>query len=209
MGSAIIYKIKKINMKKNKSKIIAICGMAGSGKSVVADYFVAQGYQFLRFGQVTLDVIIEQDKKPSEKLERQVRESLRKKHGMGAFAKFIIPKVEKLKKNGPVILDGLYSWDEYKILKNKYKDNLVLIAVWAPPELRYKRISQRKSGKKDKKLRHRPFTIKEAKSRDYAELANLDKGGPIAMADYTITNENTMKTFKEKIRKTFKQVNSL
>lgn len=191
---------------KNKKQVIAIAGMAGSGKSVVADFFVAQGYQFLRFGQVTLDHFIKKGLDPTEARQKIFRENMRKKHGMGAYAKLIIPKTDRLLKNGAVVLDGLYSWDEYKILKKKYKNNFALVVVWAPPELRYERISKRKPGKNDKALRSHHFTIKEAKARDYAELENLDKGGPIAMADYMINNEGSMKAFKEQIKKVYKQI---
>jgi dephospho-CoA kinase len=36
----------------------------------------------------------------------------------------------------------------------------------------------------------RPLTPDEAKKRDYSEIENIEKGGPIAMADYTIINES-------------------
>ncbi len=45
---------------------------------------------------------------------------------MGVVAKLLLPKIKNFIKN--VILDGLYSWDEYKILKEEFKD-LVVIAI--------------------------------------------------------------------------------
>jgi len=45
--------------------------------------------------------------------------------------------------------------------------------------------------KKDPNLKYRSFSMAEAKSRDLAEIENLNKGGPIAMADYTVINEGT------------------
>ena len=51
-----------------------------------------------------------------------------------------------------------------------------------------------------KKLRNRPFTIKEAKARDYAEIENLEKGGPIAMADYTILNPEDLKFLMKQVK---------
>jgi dephospho-CoA kinase len=35
------------------------------------------------------------------------------------------------------------------------------------------------------------LTAEEAASRDKSELENLAKGGPIAMADFTIVNESS------------------
>jgi len=63
-----------------------------------------------------------------------------------------------------------------------------MIAMYAPPKLRYQRISERESDGSDKDLRFRNFTREEARSRDYAEIENMEKGGPIAMADYLIKN---------------------
>jgi dephospho-CoA kinase len=38
----------------------------------------------------------------------------------------------------------------------------------------------------------RPLTAEEAASRDKSEIENLNKGGPIAMADYVIPNEHNL-----------------
>lgn len=187
-------------------KFVCVSGMSGAGKSVVADYFVKKGYQFVRFGQITLDEVKKRGLKPTEKNERKIREAVRKKHGMAAFAKLNYPKFRRLLKKGNVVVDGLYSWAEYKYLKDKFDKNMFLIAVYAPPNLRYERISKRTMPKNDTDLRHRPFTKKEAKARDYAEIENLDKGGPIAMADYTILNTKDLKFFKRQIRKIYEEI---
>ena len=170
---------------------MALVGMCGAGKSVVADKLVAKGYQFIRFGQITLDETKKRNLAPTEELQKQIREEFRKQHGMAAFAILNIPKIEELLKKGPVVIDGLYSWSEYKVLKEKYGDNLIIIAVYAGPQTRYQRVSQRKPDANDPDLRQHHFSVEEAKARDYAELENIEKGGPIAMADYTLINETT------------------
>ena len=172
----------------SKNKIVCIVGMPGAGKSVVADWLVEKKFKFYRFGQVVLDYFVKSGKKPTEKEEKKVREGLRKKDGMAAIAKALYPKFKKALEKSNVVADGLYSFSEYKYLKKRLKDQMIVVAVFAPPSLRYERISIRKSGKKDKNLRHRPFTKKEAKERDYNEIENIEKGGPIAMADYTFIN---------------------
>jgi dephospho-CoA kinase len=174
------------------NNFIALVGMCGSGKSVVADELVKQGYEFFRFGQITLDIIIEKGLEINEKNERAIREGLRKDYGMGAYAIKNLPKIDNYLKEGNVVGDGLYSWDEYKILKEKYGDQLIVIAVYAPPQLRYERLSQRKRSEDDKEIRNRQLTAEQAKSRDFSEIENLDKGGPIAMADYTLINTGSV-----------------
>jgi len=39
------------------NKLICIAGMPGVGKSVLSDYFVKKGHKFVRFGQITLDIV--------------------------------------------------------------------------------------------------------------------------------------------------------
>lgn len=181
------------------NRFIALVGMCGSGKSVVADELVDKGYRFFRFGQITLDIILEKGWEINEKNERAIREGLRKEYGMGAYAIKNLPKIDQYLQEGDVVGDGLYSWDEYKILKEKYKDQLVVIAVYAPPKLRYERLSQRKRSESDKEVRNRQLTAEQAKSRDFSEIENLDKGGPIAMADHTLINTGTVEHLKAQL----------
>jgi dephospho-CoA kinase len=194
-------------MKKNK--LVCVSGMPGAGKSVVSDYFADHGYQFVRFGQVVLDHFVKSGEKPTEAKEKKIREELRKKHGMAAIAIKLYPKFKLMLKKGNVIADGLYSFSEYEYLKERFGDQMIVVAVFSPPKTRYERISKRKSGKRDKNLRHRPFTKEEAKSRDYAEIKNLEKGGPIAMADYTIVNDGSYPKFKKQIINIFTTIQEL
>ena len=96
-----------------------------------------------------------------------------------------------------MVVDGLYSWSEYKILKEKFKDDLVIIAIYSPSRVRYERLSSRKAV--DEKSRFRPLTKEQAQSRDYSEIEHLEKGGPIAMADHTILNIGTIEEVKQQV----------
>lgn len=183
-----------------ETKIIAIVGMCGSGKSILADELVRRGCGFVRFGQLTLDIIKEKGLEPNEANEKKIREGLRQEHGMGAFATLNIPKFDQILTEKNLVADGLYSWTEYKILKDYYGGRLTVVAVYAPPALRYERISKRFSDKADTALRNRNFTKAEAQSRDFAEIENIEKGGPIAMADYTICNTGLAEEYSEKIK---------
>jgi len=188
------------------NKIIFIVGMTGSGKSIVSDELVANGLGFLRFGQITLDKIKEQNLEINEANEKKIREGLREEYGMGAYAILNIPKFDELLKTSSVVGDGLYSWSEYKILKEKYKDRMHVIAVYAPPQLRYERLEKRTMEQKDKTMRFRPLGAKQARSRDYAEIENIEKGGPIAMADFTLINTGTIEELKQKVRDILKEI---
>ncbi len=189
------------------NKLVCIVGMTGSGKSIVSDYFVGKGFGFVRFGQLTIDIIKEKGLEPIESNEKMVRENVRKEHGMGAYALLNIPKFDELLKKGSVVGDGLYSWSEYKILKEKYGEQLIIIAVFSPPKIRYERLANRKLKEVDLAIRNRPATIEQAKARDYAEIENIEKGGPIAMANYTIVNTNSINLLLKELDKILGEIN--
>ena len=182
--------------------------MCGSGKSEVAEYMKQKReYGFLRFGQITLDKIKEMGVDPTEALEKKIREGFRADHGMAAFAILNLPKFDELLKVSDTIGDGLYSWEEYLVLKEKYGDNFSVIAVYAPPKIRYERLSGRsaKHGE-DKDLRFRSFTKEEAASRDKSEIENSHKGGPIAMADFTVMNTGTIEDIHDQVDKIMEEI---
>ncbi len=187
------------------NKIICVVGMAGSGKSVVSDELVKKGFSFLRFGQITLDKIKEEGLEPTEANESKIREDFRKKHGMAAFATINISKIDELLEKSDVVVDGLYSWSEYKVLKERYGDSMFMVAVYAPPKTRYERLENR-SIEDDPEQRFRSFTREDAKARDYAEIEKIEKGGPIVMADFTIVNIGTIDEVKKEVGKILEQL---
>jgi dephospho-CoA kinase len=63
-----------------------------------------------------------------------------------------------------------------------------VVAVWASPKTRYARLT----GRPDRSL-----TLEEAASRDRTEIENINKGGPIAMADFTISNESSLEDLRK------------
>ena len=165
-------------------KVVAIVGMAGAGKSEVARIFEKSGFRKVRFGDITEDEIKNRGLELDEKNERYVREQLRKEHGMSAYAKLNLPRIDASLKLSDVVVDGLYSWEEYTLLKARYNERFSTVAVWASPATRHARLRNRAK---------RPLTVEEAASRDKAEIENSNKGGPIAMADFTIINEASLK----------------
>ncbi|MBN1503174.1 AAA family ATPase [Candidatus Woesearchaeota archaeon] len=180
--------------------IVAIVGMAGSGKTTVADFLRKDGWGYIRLGQLTLDIIKDKGLEPTEQNEKPIRESLRKEHGMAAYAILNFPKIDELLKSRDVIVDGLYSWEEYLEFEKRYKQDFTTLAIYASPKTRYQRLSKRSFKlETDQDMRFRPSPPQDTKKRDEAELMNLNKSGPIAMADYTIINESTIENLKNQV----------
>jgi dephospho-CoA kinase len=175
-------------------KVIVFVGMPGAGKSACVDYMKAKGLPSAYFGGITIDEVKRRGMEVNEASEKFVREDIRAKEGKGAYAVRIIQQIEGLFDKGHdyVVVDGLYSWTEYKIFKESFGDNAIIIAIVAPEKMRHQRLANRSV---------RPLTEKEARARDYAEIENLEKGGPIANADYYLANETSVEALQADLAK--------
>jgi dephospho-CoA kinase len=169
-------------------KVVAIVGMAGAGKSEVARVFEEHGFKKVRFGDITDEELKNRGLETNEENERYIRQQLRKEHGMAAYAKLNLPRINSSLKSSDVVVDGLYSWEEYILLKERYGEKLSVLAVWASPATRHGRLVHRAK---------RPLTLEEAANRDESEIKNSNKGGPIAMADFTILNEASLEELEK------------
>lgn len=171
------------------NKLYAIVGMCGSGKSIASDYLVSKGFNKVYFGGVTMDKLKEANLEVNPENEKMMREKLRSELGMGAFAIVLLPKIKECFNNGNTVLDGVYSYDEVKILKENFSE-LKIIAIVCDKDIRYDRLSIREV---------RPLTNEEASARDIAEVENIAKAPPIAMADYYILNNGTIEEYKTRL----------
>lgn len=107
----------------------------------------------------------------------------------------LLPRIKELAKENNVVLDGLYSWDELKILQNEF--DMTTIAIVADKKLRYERLSERIE---------RPFNKEDAIKRDISEIENIAKAGPIAYADYYIFNNGTIIEFHDRLKEILAQI---
>lgn len=171
------------------NKLYAIVGMCGSGKSIASDYLVSKGFNKVYFGGVTMDKLKEANLEVNPENEKMMREKLRSELGMGAFAIVLLPKIKECINNGNTVLDGVYSYDEVKILKENFPE-LKIIAIVCDKDIRYDRLSIREV---------RPLTNEEASARDIAEVENIAKAPPIAMADYYILNNGSVEEYKTRL----------
>ena len=170
---------------------LALVGMPGAGKTVCAEHLKARGYFSLRFGGLVVDEVRRRGLEVNPQNERIVREELREAHGMAAMAAISLPRLQQaLQTRSHIVIDGLYSFSEYKLLSRELGAPLVLVAITAPRHLRYQRLATRSD---------RPLTPSEARERDMLEIERLEKGGPIAMADHTLLNEGAPQVLLRKL----------
>lgn len=174
------------------AKIIALVGLAGSGKSSAVEYLTEKGFPKIYFGGVIYKAMDEAGIEKTWDNQQQFREEIRRREGKDFVIKRVIKNIHDLINAGQnkVVLDGLYTWSEYKFLKHEFPGQVVVIAIVTPKYLRYQRMAKRIE---------RPMQPHEVDQRDWSEIENLEKGGPIAIADYFIINDGSLEQLHQKI----------
>ena len=180
------------NMTQPHAKIIALVGLAGSGKSSAVEYLTKKGFPKIYFGGVIYKAMDEAGIEPTWDNQQKFREEIRQREGKDFVIKRVIKNIRDLINAGQnkIVLDGLYTWSEYKILKHEFPGQVVVIAIVTPKHLRYQRMVKRPE---------RPMQPREVDQRDWSEIENLEKGGPIAIADYFIINDSDLTQLHQKI----------
>ncbi|HSW91274.1 MAG TPA: AAA family ATPase [Candidatus Saccharimonadales bacterium] len=174
-------------------KIIAFVGLTGSGKSTAVDYLTEKGYPKVYFGGIFYDAMKEAGLTPGDwAVENPFRKEIREKEGEDFIAIRAVKQIRSLIAAGQhrIVADGIYSWTEYKIMKHEFPGELTVVAVVSPKHLRQRRLANRPE---------RPLTAVEVDQRDWAEIENIQKGGPIAIADYYILNSGDIDHFHQQI----------
>ena len=182
-------------------KILAIVGMSGSGKSVVVDHLTNLGLPKIYFGGM---IYKEMEKRWIERTadgesEKHFREMIRETEGKDWVVRQVIESTKNLIAAGQkrIVLDGLYTWTEYKILKKEFPGQMTVLAVVVDKSIRHKRVAKRPE---------RPFNAEEIQERDRSEVENLEKGGPIAMADYYLLNNGSVEALEKDVDEVLKKI---
>ena len=182
-------------------KILAIVGMSGSGKSVIVDYLTEKGIPKVYFGGMIYKEMEKRGIARTEdgESEKKFREEIREKEGKDWVVRQVIAETRDLISAGQkkIVLDGVYSWTEYYTLKHEFPKALTFIAVVVDKNLRYERVADRPG---------RAFDAAAIRERDRSEIENLEKGGPIAMADYYILNNGTVEEATDRLDEILKEI---
>ena len=180
------------------NKVIAIVGMCGAGKSEVTNFFEEKGYKRVYFGAVTFDEMKRRNLPQTQENERKIREEFRASGDMAIYAKLNEKKIADAYKEGNVVIESMYSWSEYKYVKELYGDNFKVIAVVVDKATRKDRIAVRDV---------RALNNCEVDTRDLTEIENIEKAGPIAIADYYILNNSSMSDLNSRCQEILDSLN--
>jgi dephospho-CoA kinase len=176
--------------------VVAVAGMAGSGKSLVVRVAEERGYSKVIMGDEVRDEAKRRELPPTPENLGKIMLDMRKTEGKIVIAKRCIPKIEKSSKQN-IIIDGIRSLEEVDEFRKNFQ-HFTLIAVHASPETRFGRIYNRKRSDD-------PSDWEIFRERDTRELS-VGLGGAIAMAEYMLVNEEPLETIKARAKEILMKV---
>jgi dephospho-CoA kinase len=173
-------------------KILAFVGLTGSGKTTAVEHFTEKGFPKVYFGGIIYEAMAEAGVEKGEENEKTFRVEIREKEGSDFVVKRIIKQIHDLADAGQhrIIADGIYTWDEYKAIKHEFPGETTVVAITSPKHLRYHWLETRED---------RPQTPETSAARDTHEIETLQKGGPIAAADFFVMNNGSLDHFYDQL----------
>ena len=179
-------------MSNKNIQILACVGMAGSGKTTVVNYISEQGIPKIYSGGMLFDEMRSRNIEINPDSQREFREKIRLEEGKDYLAKLCAEQIHNLVDAGQkrIVLDGPYTWPEYRYLKSEFPGSIIIVAIVAPRRLRHRRLTNRIE---------RPLTSLQSLERDQTEIEGIEKSGPIAMADHYILSDTSLERFYSNI----------
>ena len=165
-------------------KLLVVTGMPGSGKEEFVDVSKQMGFDVVRMGDV---VRMEASRRGIPLDDRSVgrfAHSERETNGYDVWAERTVPFIKK----EMTVIDGCRGEAELEVFKMVFGKNVTVVAIHAPPSVRYERLRAR--NRKDA-----PEDWKQFSERDNRELG-WGLGILISLADQMIVNEGTLEEFR-------------
>lgn len=178
-------------------RIIAVCGMPGSGKGEVAEVARSRGYPVHSMGDVVRRFFASECT-GRDPIETGIYADMeRKKHGKDVWAKRLIETLEgELTADTEIVMiDGLRSSMEATLFKKRWGSYFRILAVHSSPDTRYQRLVERKRG--DDSPDRKKFD-----ERDERELG-WGLGDVISRADLMLLNEGGLDGFRSDVMEFF------
>ena len=173
-------------------KVVAVCGMPGSGKGEFAAVLEQQGVPVLSMGDMVRAEVKRQNLAESPGIFGEIAAQLRAEHGEDVLAVRLADAVDELLKSHPIVLiEGMRGTAERTVFSRRWMDDFESVAVEASPDIRFMRIQQRGRSEDGDRA---AFEV-----RDTREIGwGLDE--IILEADHHIDNNIELEIFQENCR---------
>lgn len=170
-------------------KVIAICGLPGSGKTTAIEAIEDLGI-IVTMGDVVREEVKNRNLEPSGNNIGKIAKELREKNGPAIIAEKCVELIKR--KNEKIIfIDGVRSISEVTVFRKYW--TFPIIAIIVDEEKRFKHLFERNRSDD-------PKTLEDLKERDKREIEfGLDK--VLEIAEYRIYNNSSIEDLKKITRK--------
>ena len=179
-------------------KVIGLIGTIGSGKDIVREILEKK----FNTVSVILSDLLETNalKKRGIKITRTMQQNLgdelRQKYGTHVLAKIAI---DFMKKTSEIkIIDGIRNPGEVDFLRQQFSDDLKLIAIDAPQQVRFERIVKRNRDSDPKTWEEFVAADERDQGKDQPEYGQQVRKC-IEMADVVIQNDGSLEEMQKKV----------
>ena len=126
------------------ARVVAVCGMPGSGKGEFASVLNNHGIPVLSMGDMVRAEVRRLELEESPGIFGEIAAQLRAEHGEDVLAVRLADAVDELlKTNDIVLIEGMRGTAERVVFEQRWKKNFFSLAVDASPDTRFTRIQNR------------------------------------------------------------------
>jgi len=166
--------------------IIILVGMPGSGKDIFVQEATKADFNHIRMGDMVRLFAREANIDSGDSSIGKLATGQRAEYGPKIWAKRTLEKMPQ----GDVLIDGSRSLAEINHFKSVIENDLKLIGINAPTQMRFERLIAR--GRDDD-----PSAYEEFQTRDNRELS-WGLGEALENAEITLENDSTLEEFRNK-----------
>ena len=169
--------------------------MPAAGKEEFQRVAAEEGYTIVRMGDVVREEARRRGLPITDAAVGKMAHEERETHGPAVWAERTVPQIREQR----VCIDGLRSPAELAVFRNAFGSGLVVFAVDAAPETRWRRVQRRRRA--DDAATWEEFLRRDARERGWG-LEEV-----IAAADVKIVNEGTLDEFYGAVRQALRRLN--
>ena len=170
------------------ARVVAVCGMPGSGKGEFAQVLTEHSIPVLSMGDMVRAEVRRLELEESPGIFGEIAAQLRSLHGEDVLAVRLADAVDAhLQSNSIVLIEGMRGTAERIVFENRWGEDFFSLAVVASADVRFTRIQNRgRSEDGDRQA----FEVRDTRERGWGLEAIIDE------SDFLIDNNVELETFR-------------
>ena len=126
------------------SRVLAVCGMPGSGKGEFAQVFMEAGIPVRSMGDMVREEVARRNLEVAPEVFGEVASDLRREFGEDVLAVRLTAAVDELlNTHSLVLIDGLRGTAEYNVFKSTWGERFQSVAIHTDKDIRFERMMAR------------------------------------------------------------------